>query len=625
MRLIKLLSSLLLVVNLAWIIPAQAAPAQAGKINWKTIRELDFATTLYYFFQREYFTAIVYLTASQQKDVIQYHEHEAQILLGGMYLSFGMHREAGEMFDRLTADQIPQSVRDRAWFYLAKIRYQRDLFPEAEAAIRHIEGTLASEDLERERQVLHANILLAQARYPEAEQILASIKESTIWTNYARYNLAVAQIRTGETESGRKILEELGSIKAPDEETQALRDQANLSLGYSYIQEEKPEPALENLRKVRLEGHLSNKALLGLGWAYDQLNEPRKALAPWMELNKRNFFDPAVQESLLATAYALGKLNADNRALEHYQTAIEIYQGEIQRLEDTITLVHTGSYLRQIMEGETQNEMGWFWEMQETPKTPESYYLLHLLASHTFQEALKNFRDVNLLITNLQRWSEDIETFDTMLTTREAAYAAQVPRIQGHVDSQQSGRLQQTREHYAQEIERIVKENDIMGLANTSESIQLNKIRRIEERLDKLSAQRNLDEAREKYRLVKGALYWNIASNYGPRLWDLRKSLKELDDALQDHNHLTQNLAQRKDHTPSDFTDYKSRIDLMRGQIRHLQQQAMGTLNAQEKLLEDLAIHELREQQQRISSYLTHAQFSMAQIQDRAAHKEDKP
>ena len=625
MRIIKILSSLLLVANLAWAIPAQVAPAQVEKITWKTIRELDFATTLYYFFQREYFTAIVYLTASQEKNVIQYHAHEAQILLGGMYLSFGMHREAGELFSRLTKDEIPQSVRDRAWFYLAKIRYQRDLYPEAEEAIQRIEGKLASEDLERERQVLHANILLAQKRYPEAEQILANIKDPNKWSYYARYNLAVAQIRTGETEAGRKILKELGSIKAPDEESQALRDQANLSLGYSYIQEEKPEQALENLRKVRLQGHLSNKALLGLGWAYDQLNEPKKALAPWMELNKRNFFDPAVQESLLATAYALGKLNADSRALEHYQTAIEIYQGEIQRLEDTINLVHTGSYLRQIMEGESQNEMGWFWEMQEAPKSPESYYLIHLLASHTFQEALKNYRDVNLMISNLQKWSEDIETFDTMLATREAAYAQQVPRIKGHVDPQQIARLQQTRDAYAQEIDRIVKDNDIMGLANSAESIQLNKIHRVEERLEKLSAQRNVDEAREKYRLVKGALYWNIASNYGPRLWDLRKSMKELDTALQEHNRMTRSLATRKDHTPSDFTDYKSRIEKMRGQIGQLKQQAIATLNAQENLLEALATHELREQQQRISSYLTHAQFSMAQIQDRAVHKEDKP
>ena len=67
-----------------------------------------------------------------------------------MLLSYGLHREAGEIFAQLIEKGAPPAVRDRAWFYLAKIRYQRGYLAEAEEAIARIENNLPAE-LEEER------------------------------------------------------------------------------------------------------------------------------------------------------------------------------------------------------------------------------------------------------------------------------------------------------------------------------------------------------------------------------------------------------------------------------------------------------------------------------------------
>ena len=53
-----------------------------------------------------------------------------------------MHREAGEIFAQLIETSAAPAVRDRAWFYLAKIRYQRGLLAEAEQAIDRIQNAL---------------------------------------------------------------------------------------------------------------------------------------------------------------------------------------------------------------------------------------------------------------------------------------------------------------------------------------------------------------------------------------------------------------------------------------------------------------------------------------------------
>ena len=600
---------------------SQAATAE--KVTLKQLRDLDFGHSLYYFFQREYFPAIVHLNVAQEKQSIPHHAKDSELLLGGMYLSFGMHREAGEIFDRLINESVPLRIRNRAWFYLAKIRYQRGLFPEAEQAVLKIEGTLPAL-MERERQLLMSNILLSQERYADADAHLSAIKDTSIWSTYARYNLAVSMIKQSSVERGQNLLIELGSQKAPDKEAQAIRDQSNLALGYSYIQEQKPQEAITYLRKVRLEGHLSNKALLGLGWAYDQQKEYTRALAPWLELNKRNLLDSAVQESLLATPYALAKLKQNAKALQHYQSAIEIYGQEIRRLEETIINIRDGSFVELILKNQSSHEMGWFWEMENAPDSAESHYLLGLLASHTFQESLKNYRDLRVLKANLETWAHNTEVFDTILETRRIAYANRLPQIQKSVEQINNNELQNRRDQYAQEYKRIMITDDLLALANTQEKKHLKKLAKVESSIKAMSSHRDMSDTTEKHRLLKGIIKWDIATQYGPRTWAFSKGLKQLDTALQENKSLSQLLIRAEKSAPQRFEGYGDRIDQSRERIKQLLVLTDQAQLAQQQLLESLAIGQLRQQQQRLESYLTHAQFSVAQIQDSAAHDKEE-
>ncbi len=624
----SLLSTSLIVCIAGLMLPLQAGAVKPipEKIVLREIRDVDFGNTLFYFFQRQYFSAIIHLTVAQQRKTIPHHTDDAELLLGGMYLSFGMHREAGRIFNRLITEKVPLRIRNRAWFYLAKIRYQRTLYPEAEQAIGKIEGALPGLQ-ENERRLLYAKILMAQKRYAEADSYLSETNDKSIWSVYIRYNLAVSMIKQNNIERGRELLQSIGRLKAPGKELQAIRDQANLALGYSYILEKKPAQAIEDLRKVRLKGHLSNKALLGLGWAYDQQKEYRKALLPWLELNKRNPLDSAVQESFLATAYALGRLNQDSRALDHYLTAIEIYEGEVRRLEDTIINISNGSFIQQIMAIQSQNEMGWFWEMENVPVTPESHYLINLLASNTFQESLKNYRDLVLLRNNLDSWSKNIEAYNTMLNTRSTAYSERLPVIRKNTERIKNGNLKKQRDLYAGEYKRIILTDDLTALANTVEKQYLYKLDKVGKLLGELTPRHNMKAAEDKYRLLRGVIKWNIANEYGPRTWQLKKDLKQLDAALEIYESYSKGILSVEKNAPLRFEGYGSRIANLRKHIDALLKQANTTLTKQEKLIESLAVYELRRQQDRIDSYLTHAQFSVAQIQDKASHpdKEEQP
>ncbi len=108
--------------------------------------------------------------ASQHFGRVSHHDEESEILRGGMLLSYGLTKESGQIFARLIESTSPK-VRDRAWFFLAKIRYQRGYLPEAENALAQVENNLP-EGLQEERILLQANLLMAHGDYAAAADML---------------------------------------------------------------------------------------------------------------------------------------------------------------------------------------------------------------------------------------------------------------------------------------------------------------------------------------------------------------------------------------------------------------------------------------------------------------------
>ena len=126
---------------------------------------------------------------------------------------------------------------------------------------------------------------------------------------------------------------------------QALRDKANLAIGYARLQSGQPAAARAAFERVRLSGPQSSKALLGAGWADAAARQFESALLPWQELQGRNLLDAAVQESYLAVPYAFAELGAMAQAVEYYERAITAYDAERARINEAIAAIRSGRLL----------------------------------------------------------------------------------------------------------------------------------------------------------------------------------------------------------------------------------------------------------------------------------------
>jgi hypothetical protein len=601
--------------------PAMAAKPEVDKLSPTVVRDLHFGDALFYYYQGKDFDSITRLLAYQQWGRMPHHDAETNLLLGGLYLSLGLHNEAGERFETLLTQSVPEGVRNRAWFYLGKVWYARGYLDRAERAIKEVQGRLTP-DLEAERLHLLSNILMRQQRFDEAIALLNSWrgrKDQSDWLAYAQYNLGVALVRKGLVTEADPFLSSVGTLESGRRELRSLRDRANLALGYAYLQNNQPALAKPVLERVRLDGPFSNKALLGVGWADAAEGQFQAALTPWMELRDRNLLDSAVQEAYLAIPYAFAKLNANAQAAQNYEQAIASFDSETTNIDASIAEINDGTMLDKLLKRDENEHYGWFWQLRELPNAPESRYLYHLLAGHDFQEGLKNYRDLAFLGHTLSRWQDDVVAFDDMLDTREKAYAERVPQADAVLAS---GRLDQYTAERASaggQLDQVESSQDVSALGTPEERDQWARIVRLEAALLTSPNDDETNAIREKTRLAKGVLYWRLAESFKARVWNERRTLKDLDQALREAQNRWVRVQKARSSMPNNTGEFAARVAALRARLDGAQTRLAGVARQQNALLEALARSELEQQKERIGTYQIQARFALAAIYDRAA------
>lgn len=587
------------------------------------VKDPHYGEVLYYFYQDDYFPAIVRLLAAQDQQQLDNHGDESELLLGGMYLSYGHHLEAADIFERLLADNVSVEIRDRTWFFLAKIWYQRGYLAKSQQALGNIEGELPK-NLQREALMLQAQILIDAGQYDRAIELLQDWKGKTEWASYAKFNVGVALVRSGRIAEAEELLNDLGEIDPFNEELTSLRDKANLALGYALLQDERPAAAKTPLQRVRLDGPFSNKALLGVGWADAELDNYQRALVPWMELRRRDLLDPAVQESMLAIPYAMAELDSISQAADHYLNAIEAFYEETNRLDRTIAHIESGHLFDEFLENDPLDSTGWYWRLEALPEGPEGRYLFHLLATHEFQEGLKNYRDLNYLNRNLDAWKGSVDVFANMLETRKEAYANRLPRVQDALLRADLDGMVQQKLEFDSTLNNIEQSNDWLALANKTEFELWGEITGLEQTPALHANIPEASEVRDKIGLLKGVLQWQLERDFGDRLWRIRRDLRESGEALVETQRSRRKIDESIQNEPLKFADFSDRVYGLTPRIDAMQSRVETAMTAQRGFLQSIAVGELQAQKQRLDIYTVQARFALAAIYDIATTESEE-
>ncbi len=601
----------------------------AGTTAPEEVKDLYFGEALYHAFQEEWFEAISRLDTEltlhhgldePDLDTLYVHINHAEFAVGDFELAYRMHQRAGRAIKAVIEGNVEEEVRNEAIYRLAKMYFQKDQPRNALFAIERIKGEVP-ERIRHDVAFLRSQILMANGRFEDAADILRSVQSVRSLQGFSTYNLGIALIRTGKEKEGRLCLDRTGQIGASHTLALAIKDKSNLVLGSKLMEEENFDAAKLILDRVRLEGPFSNRALLGSGWADASKEQYERALVPWSLLARREATDPSVQEGMLALPYAYGKLNVYSKAAVLYGRALEKFNEQVDKLDASIKSIREGHFLKALVREELKQDANWVVKLRQLPQTPETFYLLELMASHDFQESLKNYLDLEALRKRLAAWEADLAAFEDIIATRRAYYAPLLPAIDNRfrqLDSQMRLRLEQ-RDHIEQRLNAMLTAPRPDYLATSQERVANEKMIQMERQLNgqTSSAAKNY---RARIRRLRGVLQWSIYTEYDHRFTEAHKHLRDLNTEVDLMKKQYAAFVRTRQAARQSYEGYDNAIRRLRYRINESSDKVKALMARQGHQIEVMAVNELRRRRDRLSEFQIKARFAMADSYDRATN-----
>ncbi len=601
-------------ILLAGISTSQAAQPQSEQ----TVRELSYGVALFHLFQQQNLSAITEITTAQQRGRLNNQSDDAELLLGSLYYDFGLPDESEKIFEQMLSGVESSAIKNRVWFNLARVQYEKGNSYKAEDLLSRIDEGLPPQ-WQGQKNYMLTNIYSRQQQFSAASQALQKIDEDSVWSGYARFNLGVALL---DKQPDNKWLKTLARQQSEDDELRALQDNARYTLGLNALREDYLEEALGYFNQIHIDAPLSNKALLATGWAWYKNDDLQQARKYWQILRDNNVPDGATREALVALADSWEKAADKPRAIAAYQQAAAEYDRFLQELDTVAAKIAEPSFIEPLLgnsisEPQSENQKS----QSDLSAADVTVYLYGLISSHDFQMALENYRQLLEIQKTLNQWQQNVPVYELMLTEREQTFHARQAQLDVDANEQRLQQLQSTRDRLAKEVQHIQAAQDFRRLANEDEVDYRDQLEEIIQLIDKLQATRDMTEAREKYRLMSGLLDYQLETEFPARFWALSHQLQLLDRALLQARQAARSLIQSARQNELRLTDFDQRIDGQQNRITEQLQRVEQLLSRQRSYIDKLAIAEIERRKQHTRALRLSARYATARLLDELAQQ----
>jgi hypothetical protein len=601
----------------------------------RPLHDLYFGEALFDAYQGRYFPAITrldtelaqyYALDDPSQDSLSYHREEAELFIGDLELDYRMHGKVGRAMTRLLNKSVHESIRNRAAYRLARIAFEKGEYDDALNMLGRITPA-ASHDLKVDSALLKGEALIALHRDAEALPVLEKIRNEKRVAAYAALNLGIAAMASGEAVQAYKDLNRVGTLSGSGREIGALRDKANLTLGFAMLNAKKPKRARTYLQRIHLKGPFSNKALLWVGWADAADGNYDQALVPWSMLRKRDVTDVAVQEAMLAVPYGYSQLRAYGKSALLYGDAVKTFEHEIERLDDSIRSIREGKFLAAMLKPEARHDPNWLIKLRTLPDAPETRYLRDLMSGHVFQQSYENYRDLNDLHDNVVQWLDSIPAYFDLIRQRRQYFQPRLDRIDATLKrvDRRLAVLGDRRDRMQSDLKSLMTHRDPLALTTKAEHAWLTRFDQVDGKIARLRSQPGRSYVAARLAFLRGVLDYRVATAYEDRLSAAFKHLRELDKAMKRAGENRQNLARERAQAALSFQGYDRVLQDLRSRLVYLKTKLEGLIQYQGQFMERRAITELQRRKSRLKRYRTKARFALAESYDRAARAAARP
>ena len=592
------------------------------------LKDLYFGEALYYANQGDWFAALERLDTEVRQhrsvdepelDTLHYHLGDAQFSLGDFELRYRMHHRAGRAIRAVLEASVSDEIRNDAAYRLARIHFQKGQMEEALQALGRIEGEIP-QYIRDDIEFLRANVHLGRGSPELALESFQNLTNSESYGAFASYNLGIAYLQSGNKQAALEQLDRAGLRETDLPDELAIRDKANLVLGTILLEDDLYDQAVPYLNRVRLDGPFSNQALLSAGWASVSDGAYERAVVPWRILATREVTDSATQEAMLALPYAYSKLDIHGRAAIQYGRALDAFGSEVDKLNVSIDSIREGKFLEALIREEIRRDEDWVINLRALPETPETYYLMELMASHDFQTGLQNYLDLADLRRKLLSWQNNFDAYGDMVSIRSDHYEPLLPEVDTEFRELDS-RLRLRREQHKMLVRR---RDDLLTtprpefLATPEEQQNLAQIEAVEAALGETAPAPSL----ARLNRLKGLIRFTLETRYHERLTEFDRNLRQLDQAMAVVEAEYDEYVRSRQAATHSYVGYDEPMNRLSADVSHSIDKVERLMTRQGQLLEIVAIDELMARRGRLETYGDKARFALADSYDRASQSQ---
>jgi hypothetical protein len=654
-------------------------PAQQPSHSNSVYLEKAYQQVLYEYYQGNFSLALTQMAILEQKfpngltqipDFLSGNQVEPELLKGGISLAYGLDNQAADIFLRLLKNNTAPDVTAYSWLLLGKTYYQKRQYSDAAQAFQQISQDSAQQFFEPStrdnwlymQSQLHGFLLEKGAAGTDI-QWLQQLSDNSIYRDYVQYNQALALLKNDERQLAITRLSLLANnensfvsrwmgwaepiFSANDEqdvdaERDAIRDRANLTLGYTLLQNDEPHLAFRAFENIRTDGLDAEAALLGYGWAATKKNELQTALAIWQRLMFMPQNSEYTLEAYLASAYAYEKAFAPRQSLQVLQMGIQRFEKTLSNLTQAEQQVNQRQFILDLLPN-TNKQLIVDDDVNQSPnhngqpfKSLKAFNTTQLFnsvaVSSEFRAGLSALAQSRDLQQQLQRWQQRMQQYHLMLDERQAERLKRAKQILQNCTFEQLPLLKTQRDALAQVIDTAKYQQDGQVFMSLESQQWLDRVKRSEKRLAtiaQLKKQLGQPPLADSYTLrverVAGRLLWQASEAYSSNQWQVQKALNQLDAEIAKAQQRQQQLLKQLASKP-DFTEQRQRVDLLAKRINAKIAKSNGLQDALIGQLSGTFNQFIQTHKIKVRNYILQAQLAMVRLNDQALQQDsDSP
>ena len=600
----------------ALLLVAGVTPAADYRIDRPhPVEDPAYGEILYDYYQKRYFAAMTHILVGLEKGALPAQSRRAEVLLGSLYATYGMPREAEDLFNRLLADSVDVELATRIWIHVSNLYYQQQAYQKAlDTLDQHVVDV--PPDLRQHYLALRVRTLMKLGRYEDTSVALDKMERGIALSGYLKYNLAVSRINIGEGGAGERLLWDLVNLTPGDEEINSLKDKAILALGVYYLRRGDPRAAQNILGVARAEGPFSETSLLLHARAWLATREPMKALGSLEELAQRSMQFEEAQEAALSLPYLYEQLGDFSRAQQGYRDAVKAYTDHYRYLGELEDKVRRGEWFKELA-----REPTWSTAMDPLPpfepRRVDSFPTFqHMFAKHEFHTRWLDYHEQWRQIRLLEDWQTKLPALDELLAAHISKHREQAPKAEQLVDQVEARQLPQRLRAMEGVYARAVREEDYAFFAEGKELDLLQQLQQAESKAKQWS-DRIDPEQTERVEFWQRVLQWEIEENIVPLQWERRRELDALSAELSDTTNYVERVRVAASGDLGRISELGYQLAGMHNALTALEKRGYGILARQQKEIEAMALARIEFTRERLKAFTAECWVALGDLQNR--------